>query len=96
MPLELHRTAFAASAEIAMGKARTAAIFGRNTGDLENAVNTAGGSARSALLSAPFVLMRGGVPIVVDGRTVGSVGVSGVQADQDEQVAAAGVAALAR
>lgn len=94
VPLQLHRNAFPASAEIAMGKAKTAALFGRNTAALEAAANTEGGSARSALLSAPFVLMRGGVPIVVDGRTVGAVGVSGVAADQDEQVAAAGVRAV--
>ena len=96
VPLQLHRNAFPASADVAMGKARTAALFGRNTAALEAAANTEGGSARSALLSAPFLLMRGGVPIVMDGRTVGAVGVSGVAADQDEQVAAAGVAALLR
>jgi glc operon protein GlcG len=38
--------------------------------------------------------MEGGVPIVVDGMTLGAVGVSGVQAVQDAQIAAAGVAAL--
>ena len=89
--MQLHRHAFPASAEIAMGKARTAALFGKETAGLEEAANVADGAARTALLSAPFVLMRGGVPIIIDGQCVGAVGVSGVRADQDEQVARAGV-----
>ena len=36
----------------------------------------------------------GGVPIVVGGKMVGAVGVSGVTGDQDEQCAKAGVGAL--
>ena len=54
----------------------------------------ADGSARTALLSAPFVLMGGGVPILCDGRVVGSVGVSGVTPAQDEEVANAGASAI--
>ena len=38
--------------------------------------------------------MRGGLQIVLDGKTVGAVGVSGVQADQDEAVAHAAVDAI--
>jgi glc operon protein GlcG len=40
------------------------------------------------------ILVQGGVPIVVDGKIVGSIGVSGVTSQQDEQVASAGAAAL--
>lgn len=86
--------AFPASYEIAVEKAKTAVQFQKKTGDLENAVNVADGSSRTALLSAPFVLMRGGVPIFVDNMCVGAVGVSGVAPDQDEQVANAAVEAL--
>ena len=97
MPLQLHRNgAFAASVEVVAGKARSAACFRKDTGALEDAANVDGGKARTALLSAPsVVLMRGGVPIVVDGRVVGSIGVSGVAAEQDEQVARAGAKAVA-
>ena len=97
VPLQLHRNAIAAAAEVAMGKARTAALFGRATAGLEAAANVADGVARTALLSAPeqFVFMRGGVPIVKDGQCIGAIGVSGVLAEQDEQVALAGVGALA-
>ena len=91
VPLHLHRHAFPASAEIAMGKARTAALFAKETAGLEALANVAEGEARTALLSAPFVLMRGGVPIIIDGQCIGAVGVSGVRADQDEQIARAGV-----
>jgi len=83
--------AFAASYEIAVGKARTAALFRKPTGVLEDSanVNTSNGGAisRTALLSAPFVLMRGGVPLVINGQCVGAVGVSGVKPDEDERVA---------
>ena len=86
--------AFPASYEVATGKAKTAAQFCKNTGQLESAVNVDDGSSRTALLSAPFILMRGGVPIFVNGICVGAVGVSGVKPDEDEQVANAAVNAL--
>jgi len=89
--------AFAASYEIAVGKARTAAQFQKETGLLEASANVSDGSSRTALLSAPYVLMKGGVPIfnTKNGICIGSVGVSGVAPDQDEQVAKAAVDALA-
>ena len=86
--------AFPASYNIAVEKARTAVQFQKKTGDLENAANVADGSSRTALLSAPYVLMRGGVPIFMNNICVGAVGVSGVAPDQDEQVANAAVDAL--
>jgi glc operon protein GlcG len=50
---------------------------------------------RTAFVSAPLLTsLEGGVPVLVDGQVVGAVGVSGVKADQDAQVAKAGVAAL--
>lgn len=86
--------AFAASYEIAVGKAKTAAQFCKPTGALEDAANVSDGSSRSALLSAPFVMMRGGVPIFVGETCIGAVGVSGVKPNEDEQVAMAAVSAL--
>jgi len=81
--------AFAASYDIACGKAKSAAMFQKPTRALEESVN----GGRMALLSVPDdrVLMRGGLQIVVDGKTVGAVGVSGVQANEDEEVAKAAV-----
>ena len=67
----------------------------KETGLLEASANVSDGNSRTALLSAPYVLMRGGVPITKNGICIGSVGVSGVAPDQDEQVAKAAVDALA-
>jgi glc operon protein GlcG len=79
------------SQDVALHKARTAARFKRPTKALEEAV--AGG--RHALLSLPGVTaVEGGLPIVVTGRVVGAVGVSGMQSSQDSQVAEAGLAAF--
>jgi glc operon protein GlcG len=93
-PIMVKRKAFAASYDIAVGKSRSAALFGKETAGLEAAVNVAEGASRTALLSAPFVLMRGGVPFLVNGVCCGAVGVSGVKPEQDEQVARAAVAVL--
>jgi len=97
IPVHVKRTSpqtFPASYDVAVGKARTAALFCKETGLLEASVNVEGGSSRAALLSSPFVLMRGGVPFMVNGVCCGSVGVSGVTPEQDEQTAKAGINAL--
>mmetsp|Transcript_30557 Transcript_30557/g.64404 ORF Transcript_30557/g.64404 Transcript_30557/m.64404 type:complete len:153 (-) Transcript_30557:167-625(-) len=86
--------AFPASFDIALGKAKTACHFYKCTGQLEDAVNVAGGSSRTALLSSSFILMRGGVPIFIDGFCVGAVGVSGVKPDEDEKIALVAVDAV--
>ena len=50
---------------------------------------------RHAFLSAPLLTsLEGGVPIIVDGQVIGAVGVSGVKAEQDAQVAKAGAQCL--
>ncbi|KAL3909693.1 MAG: hypothetical protein SGILL_007986 [Bacillariaceae sp.] len=96
-PIQVKRTlnAFPASYDIAVGNAKSAALFRKETGNLEDAVNVSQGKSRASLLSSPFVLMRGGVPLIMDdGTCCGAVGVSGVQADQDEQVARVAVDAM--
>jgi uncharacterized protein GlcG (DUF336 family) len=84
---------FAAAANISIGKARTAAIFGRPTTFFEDVIN----KGRTSMTTLPdFTPLQGGVPILVDGRVVGAVGVSGAaSAQQDEELAFAGVAAFA-
>ena len=82
-----------ASDMIAIGKARTAARFKRPTKLLEESV----ASGRLALVAVEGALpMQGGLPIMVDEHCIGAVGVSGVTAAQDEQVAHAGVAGFLR
>lgn len=84
--------AAAVSAHIAPAKARTAALGRRDTKGYEEMIN----NGRTAFLSAPFIdgMLEGGLPIVKDGQCLGAVGVSGVKASEDAQVAAAGIAAL--
>jgi glc operon protein GlcG len=79
------------SVNIAMGKAKTAVSFKRPTKAMEDIV--AGG--RLAFLAVDGITpVQGGLPVVVDGKVIGSVGVSGVQSSQDEQVAQAAVNVL--
>jgi len=91
--LYLHRLdgAGASTADIATGKARTAALGRRETKQYEDMIK----QGRVAFLSAPLTAMlEGGVPIAVGADVVGAVGVSGVKSDQDAAVARAGIAAL--
>jgi uncharacterized protein GlcG (DUF336 family) len=79
------------SIEVAQDKARTAIAFRRPTKALEDAV--AGG--RNAILGLGGATpIEGGLPIVVEGEMIGAIGVSGVQSNQDAQVAQAGINAL--
>lgn len=78
-----------ASIDIAKGKATTANSFRRPSKALEDTV--AGGGAGLRILAVPGVMpLEGGVPIVLDGKIIGAVGVSGVTSAQDAQVARAG------
>lgn len=83
-----------ASIEISIGKATTAASFRRPSKALEDGL-AAGGAGLRILSVRSATTLQGGVPIVVDGKIIGAIGVSGVLAAQDEQVAMAGAAALA-
>ena len=78
------------SAAVAPEKARTCVLSGKPSKVYEDMVN----NGRFAALAMPVVPLEGGEPIVVDGNVVGAVGVSGVKAGEDAQVARAGVAAL--
>ena len=87
--------AAAISAHIAPAKAYASALGRRDTKGYEDMINT----GRSAFLSvtdiAPGGLLEGGVAIMHNGQCLGAVGVSGVKAPEDAQVAKAGIAALA-
>ena len=80
-----------ASATVAIEKARTAAMFRRPTRMFEDAI--AGG--RNAIIGMPVVTpLEGGLPIVMNGKCIGAVGVSGLTSPQDAQVAQAGLDTL--
>ncbi len=80
------------SAQIAPGKARTAALGRRESRIYEEMIN----QGRVSFLSAPGLegLLEGGVPIMAEGQCIGAVGVSGVKSTEDAQIARAGIAAL--
>lgn len=78
------------TAEVATGKARTAAVTRRPTKFWEDRVKE-----RPVFLKFPDNLpIQGGVPIMYQGECVGAIGVSGVQSHEDEQIANAGIAVL--
>lgn len=80
------------SAQIAPAKANAAALGQRETKVYEDMIN----GGRVSFLSAPGLegMLEGGVPVMVQGRCVGAVGVSGVKSSEDAQIARAGIAAL--
>ncbi len=79
-----------ASAEVAIGKARTAALTGRPSKFFEDRVKE-----RPAFAGFPAgLLIQGSLPIKHENDTIGAIGVSGVQSHEDEQIAQAGIAAL--
>jgi glc operon protein GlcG len=79
------------SVVVAQEKSLTALRFKRPTKVLEDTVL----AGRVHMMSLPGITsVEGGLPLVVDGEVVGSIGVSGVQSSQDGQIAAAGAAVL--
>ena len=77
------------SAEIAIDKARTAALFKRPTKALQDAL-AAGGEGLRILTLKGVTAVEGGIPLVMDGKIVGAIGVSGATSAQDAQCAKAG------
>jgi len=82
-----------ASVTVAIEKARTSAQFKRATKAFQDVVAAGGDGLR--ILSLPgAVPVEGGLPVLIDGRIVGAIGISGATSAQDGQVAAAAVAAV--
>jgi glc operon protein GlcG len=78
---------FAASSEVSIKKANTAALFKAPSAKLENSIN----SGRQALITVGHTLLQGGIPIMYNGQVIGAIGVSGAaSAQQDEEIAIAG------
>jgi uncharacterized protein GlcG (DUF336 family) len=80
---------------VSEGKARTALEFKRPSKALDDAI--AGGGAGMRLLALKDITpLEGGLPVVVDGKIIGAIGVSGALSSQDAQVAKAGADALTK
>ena len=82
-----------ASSVVAVDKARSAALFKRPTKAFQDML-AAGGEGLRVLSMTGAVPIEGGQPLIVDGRVVGAIGVSGGTSAQDNQCATPGAAAL--
>jgi glc operon protein GlcG len=81
------------SIDVAQAKARSAIAFKRPTKTFQDAL----AAGNTGLLKLPgAILTEGGVPLLVDGRFVGGIGVSGGTSAQDGTVAQAGAEALVK
>jgi uncharacterized protein GlcG (DUF336 family) len=78
---------------VSEGKARTALQFKRPSKDLDDAI-ARGGAGNRLLALKDITPLEGGIPIIVDGKIIGAIGVSGAVSAQDAQVAKAGADAL--
>jgi len=78
------------SIEVARDKAYSAVAFRRPTKAFDDALAQGGANLRILRLSGASPI-EGGIPIVVDGKVIGSVGASGGTSAQDAQVARAGI-----
>lgn len=81
-----------ASVNVGIDKARTAAIYRQPSKVFEDQVKN---GRVSALALHGAVALQGGVPIIVDGKVIGAIGVSGETPGQDEDIAIAGAAVAA-
>jgi len=79
-----------ASVDVAVDKAKAAAMYRRPTKVFEDGI----AKGRNALLGLRGATpIEGGLPIMAGGKVIGGVGVSGANSDQDAQAATAGVKA---
>jgi len=81
------------SVEIAIAKAKSSAIFKRSTKMFQERL-ARGGDGLLVLRLKDAIPVEGGLPILVDGKLVGALGVSGGSSAEDEVCAEAGAAAL--
>ena len=76
--------------EIAIAKATTSAMTCRPSVVWEKWIE----GRHKAYATFPFIAAQGGLPIIVDGELIGSIGVSGVKSFEDEEIALAAVKAV--
>lgn len=82
------------SAKVAINKARSAALYKRPTKLLQDAL-AGGGAGLRVLALEGAVPVEGGLPIIVDGKIIGAIGLSGDLSEHDGQCAKAGLDAIA-
>ena len=81
------------SANVSIEKARSAALFKRPTKAFQDSL-AAGGDGIRVLRLEGAVPLEGGIPLLLEGKIVGAIGVSGASSAQDAQCAKAGADSL--
>jgi len=81
-----------ASVDVGIAKARTAAIFRRPSKVFEDQIRDGRVAALALTGATP---LQGGIPIIVHGRVIGAIGVSGNSPQEDEDIAKVGAASAA-
>ena len=81
------------SVRVSINKARSAALFKRPTKAFQETLATGGDGLRILGLEGA-VPVEGGIPLIMDGKVVGAIGLSGGTSAQDGQCAQAGANAL--
>lgn len=82
----------AGSPDLAIGKARAAALLQRPTSEIEDNTNR----GRTAFITAGLLALRGGVPLRDGDAVVGAIGVAGIDKDNDVKIATQAAATFAR
>ena len=82
------------SIDVAKQKAKAAVAFRRPTKAFQDLIAQGGANLRLLNLTGDAGVLEGGVPVIVDGKVIGAIGVSGVTSQQDAQIAMAGVTAV--
>lgn len=82
-----------AAVDIAIGKARSAVLYKRPTKALQDAL-AAGGVGLRVLRLPGAMPVEGGIPLLVDGKIIGAIGVSGEASEHDNQCAGVGAAVV--
>ena len=80
-----------ASVNVGIGKARTAAIYRRPSKVFEDQIRN---GRVAALALADATPLQGGLPVLLDGKVIGAIGVSGDSPQIDEDIAAEGARAF--
>ena len=80
------------SVDISRDKAKSAVALRRPTKAFQDLI--AQGGANLRLLNIGYSVLEGGIPIIVGGKVIGGIGVSGVTSQQDAQIAQAGIDGL--
>jgi glc operon protein GlcG len=91
--LERMDNAQTGSVEVSQDKAKSAVAFRRPTKAFQDTI-AAGGEGLRVMKMSGAVPVEGGLPIIVDGKIIGGIGISGATSAQDGQMAQAGLAVM--